>query len=188
MGRLVSGIAALGGHAFGWYSASAALRNTRAVLTAGGFGHSTGAPCPLFSGSRVQETIVRYLPPFEVLKGMINLTTARGKTRVDMTYEDLQKMVRSLLSVIEVDEAFYLERNPDVADGVRKGDIRSAQEHFIDHGYFEGRQPYRILVDEKFYLETHPDVAETLRYGEYATGQDHFDGPGYPEGRVPYRL
>jgi hypothetical protein len=110
----------------------------------------------------------------------------RGKAKVDMTYEDVQQMIRSLLTVIEVDEAFYLERNKDVAEGIARGDIRSAREHFVDHGYFEGRLPYPIKVDEAWYLETHVDVADTVRRGEYASGQDHFDGPGYPEGREPF--
>jgi len=130
--------------------------------------------------------MVRYLPPFDIIKGMLNLTTTRGKTRVDMTYEDVQKMIRTILTVIEVDETFYLSRNHDVAEGIKAGTIRSAQEHFVDHGYFEGRLPYRIQVDEKWYLETNLDVADTLRNGEYASGQEHFDGPGYPEGRAPY--
>jgi hypothetical protein len=131
---------------------------------------------------------VRYLPPFEIIKGMLNLKTVRGKTHVEMTYEDLQTMIRTLLSVVEVDEAFYLTSNPDVADGIRGGGIRSAREHFVDHGYFEGRQPYRIEVDEEWYLATNSDIAETVRLGQYASGQDHFDGPGYPEGRVPFHL
>jgi hypothetical protein len=131
---------------------------------------------------------VRYLPPFEVLKPMMNVTSARGRTRVDMTYEDLQKMIRTLLTVVEVDETFYLSRNPDVAAGIRQGEIRSAQEHFVDHGYFEGRLPYRIEVDEKWYAESHPDLADSLGKGEYATAQEHFDGPGYSEGREPFLL
>ena len=131
---------------------------------------------------------MRYVPPFEAIKGLLHLSTARGKTRVDMTYEDLRNMIKALLSVIEVDDAFYLARNPDVAEGIRKGTIRSAQDHFVDHGYFEGRLPYRIEVDEKWYLQTHPDIAETLRSGEYKSGQDHFDGPGYSEGRAPFSL
>lgn len=131
---------------------------------------------------------MRYLPPFEILKSMMNLTTLRGKTRVDMTYDDVQQMIRTLLVAIDVDEAFYLERNPDVAEGIRHGTIRSAREHFVDHGYFEGRLPYRITVDEAWYLGTHVDVADTVRRGEYASGQDHFDGPGYPEGREPFPI
>ncbi len=129
---------------------------------------------------------MRYIPPFEAIKGSLNLTTVRGRTRVDVTYDEMQKIIRSLLRVIEVDERFYLARNPDVAEGIRTGSIRSAQEHFIDHGYFEGRLPYPIAVDEAWYLETHKDVADTVRRGEYASAQDHFDGPGYPEGREPY--
>jgi hypothetical protein len=134
------------------------------------------------------ETLVRYLPPFEIIKSMFDVTSVRGRTRVDMTYEDLQKLIRALLCVVEVDEAFYLSRNSDVADGILKGSIRSAQEHFVDHGYFEGRLPYRIEVDEKWYLETHLDLTESLGGGAYATAQEHFDGPGYSEGRQPYPL
>jgi hypothetical protein len=62
---------------------------------------------------------LRYLPPFEVIKGMMNLTSSRGKTRVDMSYEDLQQMIRTLLTVVEVDEAFYLSRNPRAASRSR---------------------------------------------------------------------
>ena len=73
-----------------------------------------------------------------------------------MTYEDLQQVIRTLLTMIEVDGAYYLARNPNVAAGIRQGDIRSAREHFVDHGYFEGRLPYRIEVDETWYKETTP--------------------------------
>lgn len=131
---------------------------------------------------------MNYLPSFEVVKGLMKLTTNRGKTRVDMTYEEIQQLIRMLLIPIEVDEEFYLERNPDVAEGIELGTIASARQHFMDHGYFEGRQPYHIEVDELWYLDTHKDVAETVKTGVYASGQEHFDGPGYPEGREPYPL
>lgn len=132
--------------------------------------------------------MVRYLPPFEVIKGMLNLTTSRGKTRADLTYEDAQKLIQMLLDAVEVDESYYLDSNPDVAEGIRLGNIRSAQEHFVDHGYFEGRLPYRIMVNEEWYLAAHQDVAQNVQFGEYKSGQDHFDGPGYSEGRAPYPI
>jgi hypothetical protein len=131
---------------------------------------------------------VRYLPPFEAIKGLITLTSSRGRTRVDMTYDDMQTLIKTLLSVVAVDETFYLSRNRDVAEGVALGTIRSARDHFINHGYFEGRQPYPLKVDEDWYLEAHADVAETVRQGEYPSGQAHFDGPGYPEGRIPFAI
>ncbi len=131
---------------------------------------------------------MRYLPPFEAIKGLITLTSSRGRTRVDMTYDDLQKLIKTLLSAVEVDEAFYLSHNLDVAEGVALGTIRSARDHFINHGYFEGRQPYPLKVNEEWYLQTHADVAETVQQGGYASGQAHFDGPGYPEGRPPFEI
>ncbi len=133
-----------------------------------------------------QENVVRYLPPFETIKSLFSLTTTRGKTRVEMSYEDLQKLIKTLLTVVLVDEAYYLANNRDVAEGIALGTIRSAQEHFVNHGYFEGRQPYPLKVDETWYLATHADVAETVRLGEYTSAQAHFDGPGYPEGRAPF--
>ncbi|OYV36924.1 MAG: hypothetical protein B7Z80_14225, partial [Rhodospirillales bacterium 20-64-7] len=92
------------------------------------------------------------------------------------------------LDAVEVDESYYLDSNPDVAEGIRLGNIRSAQEHFVDHGYFEGRLPYRIMVNEEWYLAAHQDVAQNVQFGEYKSGQDHFDGPGYSEGRAPYPI
>lgn len=129
---------------------------------------------------------MRYLPPFAVVRRMIRRTTSGDRTRSDLAFEDLQQVIRTLLTVVEVDEVFYLERNADVAKGVEEGLIRSAQDHFVNHGYFEGRMPYQIWIDETWYLATHADVAKTVADGTYATAQDHFDGPGYAEGRAPY--
>lgn len=128
----------------------------------------------------------RYLPPFEIVQGLLNLTSNRGKTKTDMTFDEAKDLIRRLISVVDVDEAFYLSRNPDVAEGVAQGSIRSAREHFINHGYFEGRMPYPINVNEEWYLQENADIADTVQSGEYASGQAHFDGPGYPEGRRPY--
>jgi hypothetical protein len=134
------------------------------------------------------ETHMKYIPPFEAIRSMLNLTIVRGETRVAMTYDQVQQMIRTLISGIQVDEAWYLDRHEDVAAGIKNGTIRSAREHYIDHGFFEGRLPFPIPIDEKFYLDNNPDVAETVRRGVYASAQDHFDGPGYREGRPPFPL
>ena len=129
---------------------------------------------------------MRYVPPFEKIKSLLKFSTTRGETRVSMTYEEVQEMIRTLISLIEVDEAYYLARYADVAQGVKEGTIRSAQEHYVDHGYFEGRMPFAIAIDERWYLQQNPDVADTVRTGVYESAQDHFDGPGYREGRPPF--
>lgn len=128
---------------------------------------------------------MKYLPPFELIKGFMRFATVRGEVRVDATYEDYQKMIRTLLSCIGVDEEWYLRTYVDVAEGIGKGVIISARQHFIDHGYFEGRRPFAMLVDERWYLATNADVAEEVRHGTFESGQAHFDAAGYREGRRP---
>jgi hypothetical protein len=129
---------------------------------------------------------VKYVPPFERLKGHLRLTQTRGGViRMNATYEDIMRAVQLLLSGIEVDEVWYLRHNDDVALGIREGKIKSAKEHFVDHGYFEGRAPFQITVDEAWYLEENEDVAEQVRLGTFTSGQEHFDQSGYHEGRLP---
>ena len=76
-------------------------------------------------------------------------------------------------------------RTRTFADGIRAGTIKSAKEHFLDHGYFEGRAPYPLAVDETWYLATNPDVAEQVRLGKFESGQAHFNASGYRDGRLP---
>jgi hypothetical protein len=132
---------------------------------------------------------VRYLPPFERIKSQLRISQVRGGTvRVNATYEDLMRMIQVLLVGIDVDEAWYLQQNEDVVQGMREGKIRSAKEHFVDHGYFEGRAPFPMAVDESWYLATNADVAEQVRLGTFESGQAHFNQSGYHEGRLPRAL
>jgi hypothetical protein len=43
---------------------------------------------------------------------------------------------------MQVQEAWYLKNNPDVADYLRRGLLASAQSHFEEDGYREGRLPF----------------------------------------------
>lgn len=129
---------------------------------------------------------MKYVPPFQRVKGHLRISQTRGgAARVNTPYEDILRLIQVLLMGIEVDEAWYLQRNEDVALGIQAGKIQSAKQHFLDHGYFEGRAPFRIMVDEAWYLATNQDVAEEVRRGTYESGQAHFDAAGYNEGRLP---
>jgi hypothetical protein len=97
-------------------------------------------------------------------------------------------MVRAVLKAIEVDETWYLEKYPDVADAIKTGKVPSARDHFVYNGYFEGRLPFAINVDERWYLRENPGVADYIRAGRLDTGQQHFDHDGYREGRLPFPL
>jgi hypothetical protein len=100
----------------------------------------------------------------------------------------LMELTRPLLYAVEFDERWYLQRYPDIAEAIRAGHVKSARRHFIDNGYFEGRQPFPIRVDEQWYLDHNPGVAAFVAQGQLESAQQHFDENGYEEGRLPFAL
>jgi hypothetical protein len=129
---------------------------------------------------------VKYIAPFEKLKAMVTLTSEEGTTQVNASYDDFLKLLRGLISYVEVDERWYLGQYDDVARAIKDGTVRSAQDHFVNNGFFEGRLPVPIKVDERWYLTTNTDVAEDVQKGIFPSGQAHFDAVGYQEGRLPF--
>jgi len=128
---------------------------------------------------------VKYLPPFDLIRRLVEITTVRGALRVSVAYDDFIQIIRMLVADTEVDEAWYLTQYPDVAKAVGEGSVESAKRHFVDDGYFEGRLPSPLEVDEAWYLEQNPDVAEGVRKGLFDSATQHFVNDGYREGRRP---
>ena len=131
---------------------------------------------------------MRYLPPFEVIRRSIEISTVRGELRVNVSYEDFVEILRTMIRGVEVDEAWYARAYEDIGNAVKEGVIRSSKQHFLDDGYFEGRLPFPMTVDERWYLTENPDVAESIRKGLVDSAQDHFDRDGYREGRLPFGM
>ena len=131
---------------------------------------------------------VNYLPPFDLIRRLVEISTVRGELRVSVSYDDFIRVIRMMISGVEVDEAWYLKQYEDIALAVTEGSISSAKQHFKDDGYFEGRLPFPMPVSERWYLEQYPDVAESMRKGIVASGEQHFKEDGYREGRLPYPL
>ena len=103
-------------------------------------------------------------------------------------YDDFVKILRMMISGIEVDEEWYLKEHEDIAQAIANGAVASAKQHFVDDGYFEGRRPFPMPVDERWYLEHYADVAESVRKGVVSGGEQHFVEDGYREGRLPFEL
>ena len=76
-------------------------------------------------------------------------------------------------------ETFYLENNPDIRAALEEGLIPSAQWHFENFGWQEGRNPSPFF-DVNFYLEQNPDVDEAG-----VNPLEHFNEFGWQEGRDP---
>jgi hypothetical protein len=135
-----------------------------------------------------EEIPLKYLPPFEVLKTYLTLTNVKGELMVSCSYDNLIQMLRQVIIGVEVDERWYLERYPDIAEAIQQGLVESARLHFVNDGYFEGRLPFPIRVDERYYLQQNPGIANYVRDGMLESGQQHFDENGYVEGRLPFGL
>jgi hypothetical protein len=131
---------------------------------------------------------VKYLPPFDVIRRSVEITSVKGELRVNVSYDSFIDILRLIISGIDLDEEWYLQEYPDIAEAVKSGRIASGKQHFVDDGYFEGRLPFPIQVDERWYLEQNPDVAENVRKGVLSSGQQHFAEDGYREGRLPHKL
>ncbi len=129
-----------------------------------------------------------YLPPFGKIKALMDIASENGKLTVDTSYAAFRGMISAVLSAIEVDEAWYLDKYPDVAAGIQAGKVTSARDHFLHNGYFEGRLPFAMKVDERWYLTENPAVADHVRSGRLESGQQHFEHDGYREGRLPFPL
>jgi hypothetical protein len=139
-------------------------------------------------GSATRESSLKYLPPFEVLKSYLTISNVKGELMVTCSYESLVQMLRQLIIGVQVDEAWYLERYPDIAEAIAQGVVQSPRIHFVNDGYFEGRLPFPIKVDERYYLGQNTGVADYVRKGMLESGQQHFDENGYVEGRLPFGL
>ncbi len=129
-----------------------------------------------------------YLPPFSKVKAMVTIVGGKDKPRVSASYEDFLGVIRAMLAVVDVDEAWYLATYPDVVTGIKNGKVKSARDHFVHNGYFEGRMPFPMTVDEQWYLTENPTVAEYIQDNRLASGQQHFDQDGYKEGLLPFPL
>ncbi len=126
-----------------------------------------------------------YVPPYDVVRSRLGFES-RDPATVEVTLEQAEGVLRLLLRSMPVDEQWYRRTYPDVAEAIDAGMFRSAHDHFVQNGYFEGRHPCEVEVDEDWYVATYEDVAEGIETGEISSAADHFRRHGYKEGRLPY--
>jgi hypothetical protein len=131
---------------------------------------------------------LKYVPPFDFIRRSVEISTVKGELQVRMSYDEFVKLIKLLLTGTDVDEQWYLRQYDDVRGAIETGEIISAQKHFVEDGYFEGRLPFPMEVDEDWYLSQYPDVADGIRNGTIASASQHFTDDGYREGRFPAAL
>ncbi len=87
------------------------------------------------------------------------------------------------------DEAYYLRKNPDVADAVKAGLFQSGRQHFELYGLQEKRTSVSPYWSEGGYfgfgfLPRNFDIYQAVFNGVYPSGLAHFIQVGEAEGRV----
>jgi hypothetical protein len=123
-------------------------------------------------------------PSFDSLLRHLEIRAREGSTLV-LSYDKLRAIVQTLLDLVRVDEEWYKTTYPDVADGISRGTIASAKDHYVKFGYFEARLPHDFAFDEAWYLSAYPDVALGISGGTIASAREHYLKYGYREGRMP---
>lgn len=104
---------------------------------------------------------------------------------VELQEAKLMELIRLLLLQVDMDEDWYLRANPDVADAIKAGTLRSAREHYVVAGYFENRLPRPVEVDADWYVAQYSDVADAIKSGAILSARQHFERSGYLQGRLP---
>lgn len=72
-----------------------------------------------------------YFPTYEIVRSRL---AERG-----IEEARLREVLRRILPLVAFDEALYLRLYPDVKHAIETGDLTSARDHFVAHGFFEGR-------------------------------------------------
>jgi len=135
----------------------------------------------------MQLAQLQYVPHIDLFLQALRINRERlnSKSKVAIDAKLLKTLLRTLVSCAPFSEEFYLETYPDIAEAYAAGQIPSLRQHFLDHGYFEGRVGAPAEVDEEFYTDLYKDVVQGMLRGDVKSATDHYDSSGYAEGRTP---
>jgi hypothetical protein len=90
-----------------------------------------------------------YLVSYNVMKDWLGRRRIADSEHLDIKYDDIVELIRKIIRAVPVDSAWYLTRYPGVGKAVESGVFRSAADHFVRHGYFEGTVPSQYHPDDK---------------------------------------
>jgi hypothetical protein len=85
---------------------------------------------------------LRCVPPFALMNHWLTTWAVPGSTRIRPPYDDVLDVLRAMMAIVPVDEAWYLAEYPDVAGFIDRNKDETAASHFRKHGYFRGRHPF----------------------------------------------
>jgi hypothetical protein len=81
------------------------------------------------------------IPSYREITEVLGFDLVSASNPVSVDPQALLELVGRFIRQIDVDEAGYRREYPDVAQAIERGEIVSARDHFLEFGYFEGRDP-----------------------------------------------
>jgi tetratricopeptide (TPR) repeat protein len=130
------------------------------------------------SSGRQDIITLMSLSPYKVLEQCFIPGTS-NKT-VTMTIEDFQSIIRHFLRLVPFSETDYLYCSTDLAQSIAQGHFAgSAHEHWIHHGYFEGRKPVRHYAPEDFSFEAALAIYPNLYYSKLSEALESYSNFDY---------
>lgn len=139
----------------------------------------------LYEVLRAQRNTEDYgFPEYGEIVKKLRIVDASLKTgTVTVPAQLFRQMIMAILDNMEIDQERYLKENPDVARALSNGDLKSAKEHFLTNGYFEGRTGW-TRINQDWYRDNYADVKIALRTGELKSAGEHYIQAGRQEGRA----
>ncbi len=104
----------------------------------------------------------RYLAPFSVMEEWMDRQPNIDERHIDLGYDEIIDFIRRMLTPTAVDDAWYCATYPGVAAAVANGVFGSAADHFIQHGYFEGKQPFEYETSDLIFPPPFPAIKQHL--------------------------
>jgi hypothetical protein len=126
--------------------------------------------------------------PFTSVEATLEVTPGREGLQLHISNEQLCQLLCRFLGSICVDQEWYCNTYPSVSQAIGQGKFPNAMQHFMRHGYLEGRWPFDMYLDEPWYLDRYPDVKPSIDAGAFQSAREHYQRVGYRQGRLPARF
>jgi hypothetical protein len=95
-------------------------------------------PAGTAAGRDTRDTV---MPSYREITEVLGLDLVGASGPVSVDPRALLEVISRFIGQIDVDEEGYRREYPDVAQAIERGEILSARDHFLEFGYFEGRNP-----------------------------------------------
>jgi len=81
------------------------------------------------------------MPGYREITEILGFDLIAAANPVSVDPRALLEVIGRFIRQIDVDEDGYRREYADVARAIERGEILSARDHFLEFGYFEGRNP-----------------------------------------------